>query len=90
MDEFENLREENISAGFRTPFYGTLTELPLCNVCVFRYAPGKCKKKEEVPIELCNGDSHDCPDAILNTGKFIYPVYKRLHPDVCEKAKKQE
>lgn len=88
MAEF--LREEDFGASMREPIYGVTVEIPLCNACIFRYAPGKCKLIGDIPKDLRYGDRHDCPDAVLNTKGFTYPQYQELHPDVCEKAKKQE
>lgn len=37
------LREEDISMGFRAPFYSVTTCIPECNVCIYWDGPGKCK-----------------------------------------------
>ena len=47
MSEF--LREEEISAGFRAPFYSVTTCIPECNVCIHWDGPGKCKKLGNSP-----------------------------------------
>lgn len=78
MSEF--LKEEDISAGFRSPLYSVPVCIPECNVCVYWDGPGKCKKYGTSPDELRWGNRHDCPNAVLNTHHFAYQQYQKLYP----------
>lgn len=78
------LREEDISAGFRSPLYSVLVDIPLCNVCVYWNGPGKCKKCGVPSEEIRWGKCRDCPDAVLNTSHFLYPKYQNLYPEECK------
>lgn len=83
------LREEDISAGFRAPFYSVTTCIPECNVCVYWNGSGKCKKLGDSPDVFGWGERHDCPDAILDTNCFSYPAYEKLYPEECKQSKKR-
>ena len=85
----EILKEEDISAGFRSPLYSVPICIPKCNVCVYWDGPGKCKKCGVPPDELRLGKRHDCPDAILDTNRFSYPAYEKLYPEECKISKKK-
>ena len=83
------LREEDISAGFRSPLYSVLVDIPLCNVCVYWNGPGKCKKYGVPSDDLRYGKHHNCSDAILDTNRFLYPAYEKLYPEACKTAAKK-
>lgn len=87
MSEF--LREEDISDGFRAPFYSVAVAIPQCNVCVYWNGPGKCKKHGVPSDELRWGKRHDCPDVVLNTNHFAYSQYQKLYPEECKISKKK-
>lgn len=83
------LREEDISMGFRAPFYSVTTCIPECNVCIYRGKPGECKKNGVPPDDFRSGKRHDCPDAILNTSLFLYQKYQELYPEGCKISNKK-
>ena len=83
------LREEDISMGFRAPFYRVTTCIPECNVCIYRGKPGECKKNGVPPDDFRSGKRHDCPDAVLNTSLFLYPKYQELYPEECKVSAKK-
>ena len=53
------LREEDISMGFRAPFYSVTTCIPECNVCIYRGKPGECKKNGVPPDDFRSGKRHE-------------------------------
>lgn len=80
-------REEDLSDGFRAPFYSRTIMIPECNVCINRITPEKCKIHGDSPLEFRYGKNHDCPDAILDTQKTIYKKYHELYPEECKRSK---
>lgn len=80
------LKEEDISMGFRAPLYSVTTCIPECNVCVYWNGPGRCKKRGHSPDDFRCGKRHDCPDAVLNTGHFLYDQYQELYTEECKSS----
>ena len=65
--------------------------IPLCNICVYRYAPNKCEKMEYPPEEYRRSIRRDCKYVKIAKDSLLLPRFSELYPEDTERLlKKQE